>query len=459
MIHLTLCHFVNKVARLGQHVGKIDSSLQLLADDPRLKLDQQPQQNMMLSQPTSPQVRHQDFRRQQQFLDDVYRDLQQLRMEWETERSDWRRRYDDYDAASERARRQLAAEVQNRLAADKMEIVARLADECRQFVLSTEAKRSAHISGELSHVNDHFADLERWIHRELGAAKRAMQVVATDIDGRFCAFAQNVVSGLSSLASVAIIGDEEFRGVVQGLHEAVGEVAFRLQSKLVTLESVLPLEVKARQQSDDKLRRRLDDAIKMLTTKLSKQTRSLALIDQVKCEVENVSRRIEGLVSASEAKMATNLSTYVDIERNQILVRLEAAVEEVKSELAKVKAVKSDIAKTEKEANSQESKADVDELRVCHEELLASVLRLEQQQQQSRERVDELERWSATHAGECREVYEYMTWSLETAAADAQVRLCMAALVDRVADADCGRRLLRLEDGPTDEGSTLYMKL
>lgn len=479
--------FDEKVARLGQHVGKVDGALQALADDTRRKLMEQQQQQQSVAVASaaslSPTVRHHDFRRQQQVLDDMQRDLQQLRLECEAERSDWRRRFDDHDAVVERSRRQLIADIQNRLAADKMEILTRLTDEWRQLVASTDAKRGVQIASELARVNDHFADLERWLQGELGAAKRVIQVLAVETDGKLQALAQSVVAALSATANSVAVGDVELRVTLLGLQDAVGEATHRVQKKLATLEDVLPLEVKARQQCDDKLRRRVDSALKAAeaartaTIELGKQQKSV-VASQIERKLDAARRQTEALMGASESKTLAAMNEWTKRwkeeekrEKEEQRERLQAVLEqkadrEAVAELstaqdrlrealtsAQPMALTVSSSRSEEREDQATAIAAVEdkvqrllgELSDRHNELLDLLQNLEQRQQEGGARVEALQAWTTTHATECRAVYDYVTWSLEASALDDQVCRVVGGLVDRIADSDTTERVQRLE--------------
>lgn len=491
------------MARLGQHVGKVDGALQMLADDTRRKLmeQQQQQQHMTAASASSlsPTVRHHDFRRQQQLIDDLQRDLQQLRLESEAERSDWRRRSDDHDAVVERSRRQLIGDIQNRMAADKMEILTRLTDEWRQLVASTDAKRGVQISSELSRVNDHFADLERWLQGELATAKRVIQVLAVETDGKLQALAQSVVGALSATASSAAVSDDEVRVTLTGLQDALGEVTHRVQKKLATLEDVLPLEVKARQQGDDKLRRRIDSVLKAVeaarasTMEVGKQQRS-AITSQIERKLDAARREMEAQLGESEAKaleamrewskrlkeegrekmaqeerlraaFEQKLEQKADREAleqkadREAVAALSVAQDRLREALASashshavVPASPSSSRSVEREDHSTaiaavEDKVQrlLDELSDRHNELLDLLQDLERRQQDDGTRVEALQTWTTTHASECRDVYDYVTWSLEASALDDQVRRVVGGLVEQIADAGMSDRVERLE--------------
>lgn len=270
--------------------------MKLLADDTRRKLELQEQQTQYLAssvaskpqqttQLSSPTRGSESAKRQ---LDEMHHELQllqnttaQLRQDVDSDRNDRWRADNERGQLITDVRNALAASeaavdgkvaaqlerVHGKLAGDKMEVM-RVLDEYRQVVTGADLKRLSNQMAEFTRINDHMLDIERWLHGEFGTVKRIVQAMAADVDGRFQAVLQGVTTAMNAWMALSAQTDEELRVRVDDLHDAVAEATTRMQKKTVALEDVLPLEVKARQQGDDKLRRRVEGVVKSLTRAL-----------------------------------------------------------------------------------------------------------------------------------------------------------------------------------------------
>lgn len=381
----------------------------------------------------------------------------------------------------------------NKLTTDKMDMM-RLLEEYRELMTGADFKRISSQMLEFSRINDHLLALERWIHTEFGHIKRVFQFVISDTDGRFQALTLEVVAGMKSWHAVLMQQDDEHRVRLQDIYNAVGEVAYAMQKKLFALEDVLPMEVKARQQNDDKLRKRIEGVVKSLSKALE-ATREECIVpqaqlkarmkivedaqrqiaDQVDEKHEVVSQTIQEFIKDSDTMLA-KLSNYVEMERqktqvpsgddaavvdcgeNEEAVALSEtptiAADQPSSEdlLAAVRLEWTTFFETQLPPRLTELKSslmdEVDRKIVLLSETISTqeLQPLQEQLHQDRLSIQGLQAWTVSHAQECRQCYDYLNWAVEDAKTEESVYHCLKAVIDQMVDTAALEEFQLLED-------------
>lgn len=390
----------------------------------------------------------------------------------------------------------------NKLTTDKMDMM-RLLEEYRELMTGTDFKRISSQMLEFSRINDHLLALERWIHTEFGHVKRVFQFVISDTDGRLQTLALEVLAGMKSWHAVLVHQDDEHRVRLQDIYDAVGEVAHTMQKKLFALEEVLPMEVKARQQNDDKLRKRVEGVVKSLSKALEAMREECLvpqaqlkarmkiveeaqrqIVDQVDEKQEVVSQTIQEFIKDSDLMLA-KLADYVEMERQKMLAPLalsgdgavavasgsaterdSVALEETPSAtaeaaprdpsfeivLAAVRQEWTTFFETQLPPHLTELKSslldEVDKKVVLMSEQISTqeLQLLREQQQENRDAVHGLQTWTVSHAQECRQCYDYFNWAVDDVKTEEAVYRCLNATINQVVDMTTLEELQLLED-------------
>ncbi|KAJ0410272.1 hypothetical protein P43SY_002604 [Pythium insidiosum] len=314
----------------------------------------------------------------------------------------------------------------HKMTADKMELV-RLVEETRELLAGTDLRRvSAHLSA-FSRLSDHLLSLERWIHSELSTIKRVVQMrwihselstikrvvqmVLADSEGRTSALLSELRASWTSWSSMFQHADNEWRSSWTQLHDAVLELATHVQTKLFALEDVVPMEVKARQKHDDKLRRRVEGVVKSMTK-----------------AIETLQREVQDLSASSERRLEAQRSFTDAWER---LTSVEQALTELSKAPRQEEITPSAIDVSWRDELHQRLASVVEELARRENEVLS---KLETVEGEHGEVLASLQQWTAGHAVECRQYFEYLSWKMETLEDDRQVESCVRRLVDMVAE-------------------------
>lgn len=401
----------------------------------------------------------------------------------------------------------------SKLTTDKMDVM-RLLEEHRALVTGADFKRVSSQMLEFSRINDHLLALERWIHTEFGHIKRVFQFVLADTDGRLEAITVELVASMKNHSAMLFRQEDEQAARLQDLHDAVLEATHAMQKKLFALEDVLPMEVKARQQNDDKIRARVESVVKALSRAIEAtrdecvvpqaqlKTRmklvedaQREIVDQVDEKHEIVKQTIRTFLQDSDAMLA-RLAESVELERRKTLAVAEApsasgtsnATVLADEPAAVVAAAKASVETPgilsveptllllaaaapgdELAATAPQSTAEHPPEWVAYfesqvpsrlEELRSSLLgdvdrKLGELAERSATRelaeqqvlaVEGLRAWTASHAQECGQCYEYLNWAVDSMRTDEDVRRCLAAMIDLIADAAALEEFQTLED-------------
>ncbi|KAJ0412735.1 hypothetical protein ATCC90586_002365 [Pythium insidiosum] len=298
----------------------------------------------------------------------------------------------------------------HKMTADKMELV-RLVEETRELLAGTDLRRvSAHLSA-FSRLSDHLLSLERWVHSELSTIKRVVQMVLADSEGRTSALLSELRASWTSWSSMFQHADNEWRSSWTQLHDAVLELATHVQTKLFALEDVVPMEVKARQKHDDKLRRRVEGVVKSMTK-----------------AIETLQREVQDLSASSERRLEEQRSFTDGWER---LTSVEQALTGLSKAPRQEEITPSALDVSWRDELHQRLASVVEELARRENEVLS---KLETVEGEHGEVLASLQQWTAGHAVECRQYFEYLSWKMETLEDDRQVSSCVRRLVDTVAE-------------------------
>uniref|UniRef100_K3WV05 Uncharacterized protein n=1 Tax=Globisporangium ultimum (strain ATCC 200006 / CBS 805.95 / DAOM BR144) TaxID=431595 RepID=K3WV05_GLOUD len=393
-----------------------------------------------------------------------------------------------------------------KLMADKMDMM-QLLEEYRELMTGTDFKRISSQMLEFSRINDHLLALERWIHTEFGHIKRVCQFILTDTDARLQTLAMEVLSGMKTWHMVLLHQDDDDRTRLEDINDAVDEVARIMQTRLFALEDVMPMEVKARQQSDDKLRHRVESGIKSLSraiettreecvaphVQLKSRMTNLEevqrrILDQVDEKQEIVKETMQEFVKDSDT-MLRKLAHYVEHERQQtlgsaVIVQTSNSDDNAEAPVILAPPVQDsgvdpvpatfDPASEEKDAVKTGDIASV--VQPLSPEMLAE-LRSEwvqffetqlptyltdlkyalfddveekfaecMEKLGLQEQLQGLQTWTTNHAQECRRCYEYLTWALESATCDNTVASCLSGMIDQVVESTARDELQWLKD-------------
>ncbi|GAB9472238.1 hypothetical protein Gpo141_00009421 [Globisporangium polare] len=507
-----------EVARLGHSIEGVELAMKTVSDDTRRRFEVHEQQLQYAStvskQQQSSQVSAQRSEETQQQIEELQHALTlvknahaQFRSEVETERNErWRTDSErnqwmgdlrstvaKIDASMDAKIIHQVERLNNKLTTDKMDMM-RLLEEYRELMTGADFKRISSQMLEFSRINDHLLALERWIHTEFGHIKRVFQFVISDTDGRLQALTLEVVAGMKSWHAVLMQQDDEHRVRLQDIYNAVGEVAYAMQKKLFALEDVLPMEVKARQQNDDKLRKRIEGVVKSLSKALE-ATREECIVpqaqlkarmkivedaqrqiaDQVDEKHEVVSQTIQEFIKDSDTTLA-KLSNYVEMERqktqvpsgddaavvdcgeNEETVALSEAptiaADQPSSEdlLAAVRLEWTTFFETQLPPRLTELKSslmdEVDRKIVLLSETISTqeLQPLQEQLHQDRLSIQGLQAWTVSHAQECRQCYDYLNWAVEDAKTEESVYHCLKAVIDQMVDTAALEEFQLLED-------------
>ncbi|RQM26220.1 hypothetical protein B5M09_005007 [Aphanomyces astaci] len=196
----------------------------------------------------------------------------------------------------------------NRVAMDKSELL-RVVEEQRDAGMSIESKRMAHMVQDTKRVADHLVGLEQLIHGETKALGQLS--VSADWDHKFRTLADEVAPEVSTRSAAYQQLDDDMRSQWADLHDATRDVTVHVQSRLKDVEEIMPLEIKARQKRDDKLKKRIDGLAKSLTHVLD------SLRTDVECGRNATTLRMNGIVAAQK-EMADNMTKVTTSVTNQL---------------------------------------------------------------------------------------------------------------------------------------------
>ncbi|RHY50229.1 hypothetical protein DYB30_012143, partial [Aphanomyces astaci] len=196
----------------------------------------------------------------------------------------------------------------NRVAMDKSELL-RVVEEQRDAGMSIESKRMAHMVQDTKRVADHLVGLEQLIHGETKALGQLS--VSADWDHKFRTLADEVAREVSTRSAAYQQLDDDMRSQWADLHDATRDVTVHVQSRLKDVEEIMPLEIKARQKRDDKLKKRIDGLAKSLTHVLD------SLRTDVECGRNATTLRMNGIVAAQK-EMADNMTKVTTSVTNQL---------------------------------------------------------------------------------------------------------------------------------------------
>ncbi|OQR83633.1 hypothetical protein ACHHYP_14472 [Achlya hypogyna] len=153
----------------------------------------------------------------------------------------------------------------HRVAADKADM-QRALEEQRDMQAAIEARRASQMVHDTKRLSDHVGGLEQLLLHETKAMTQHVQAIVTESDAKFRAVVDELGHEVRHRNSAYVQLDEDLRAQVTDLAEATREVTASLQMRLRDVEEVLPLEIKARQKGDEKLKRRLETLVKGVTT-------------------------------------------------------------------------------------------------------------------------------------------------------------------------------------------------
>ncbi|KAJ0390324.1 hypothetical protein P43SY_011864 [Pythium insidiosum] len=236
-------------------------------------------------------------------------------------------------------------------------------------------------------------------------------MVLADSEGRTSALLSELRASWTSWSSMFQHADNEWRKSWTQLHDAVLELATHVQTKLFALEDVMPMEVKARQKHDDKLRRRVEGVVKSMTK-----------------AIETLEREVQDLSASSERRLEEQRSFTDAWER---LTSVEQALTELSKAREQEEITPSALHVSWRDELHQRLASVVEELARRENEVLS---KLETVEGEHGEVLASLQQWTAGHAVECRQYFEYLSWKVETLEDDRQVESCVRRLVDTVAE-------------------------
>ncbi|RLN80219.1 hypothetical protein BBJ28_00009879 [Nothophytophthora sp. Chile5] len=410
-----------EVARLGHGVEGLEGELRALADDTRRKLAAQDQHAQFLAslsskqQQTASPERNTELERQVRDMQDAF---VQLRSELDADRS---ARWKSEAAVDAKLDAQLDR-LNTKLTADKRE-VARALDEQRQLLTGTDFQRVATHMREFSRVNDHLLTLERWLHGELSQVKRLFQAMAGDVDARFQCVLLELASGVKMWHAALIRQEDGLTLRLQDGEAATRAVALVVQRKLRALEEVVPLEVQARQKNDDKLRRRVEGAVKALGHAIE-ATREEFVQPQATLaqQVQQLTRDQETIsthVGSQQDAMQETMQAFMK-DSDAMLATLAAAIEREHEKITQEVAAAVAMSKQAREKSEEETRRVETELR-------------------------SLQGWTVTHAQECRAFCDFLNGSMDVSRRENAVRQCLDAAIDQIVDMEASRHMCALE--------------
>lgn len=363
----------------------------------------------------------------------------------------------------------------SRLTVDRMDTM-RLLEEHRELVTGADLKRISSQTLELSRMSDHVLALERWVHTEFGHIKRVFHYVLADTDERLEAVACELATSVTRQSERLFHLDDELSARLCDLHDAVLDVAYTMQKKLSALEAVVPMEVTARQQHADGLCRRIDSVVTALSTVRDECVVSQTQLQARVTVVEDAQRETVDGVNAAHGTVNKMIRAFVQ-DSDAMLARLGVSVRATRlvpvggSGVAEAND-SNEALQLHDEMERSESNPTVVALEVtvarpewlayCEGQLRDALLSDVDQklavlaaqmdatralvEQQSRAEVESLRAWTASHAVECGQCYEYLTWAVEGWKMDDAVARCLTAVVDRVADEAVLEEFQALED-------------
>ncbi|OWZ10404.1 hypothetical protein PHMEG_00016751 [Phytophthora megakarya] len=466
-----------EVSRLGHRFEGLEKELRGVVDNTHRKFEALEQHTHFMASVSSKQQqqdmspsRNSELQRQ---LNDIQDAMIQLRSELDTDRSARRKN----DATNDTKLGIQLARLNSKLMGDKRDI-ARALDEQRQLVTGADFQRLTSYMREFSRVNDHLLALERRLHSEFGQIKRVFQALAGDVDARFQCVLSEVTNGLKMWHAAQAQHEAQFELRFHGLEEAVRVVTIAVQSKLCTMEEVIPLEVQARQKNDDKLRRRVERVVKALShaietsrgeyltqqSTLAERVHQLELIqDQTSDEVNMQSMLVHRMYQLELSQQ--NASEEINMQHNTMRETIQAFMEDSNAMLIRLAAVVEQERVKGIQLVTVREKPPVDTSTHLHEELAAEVKRLKEEletlhttpAQNCRKlvpsvtevapepvvtediRVETLPSWMTMHAQECRQFFDFLNWSVDDVRREIAVVHCLDAVIDQIIETQaCG---------------------
>ncbi|OQS08021.1 hypothetical protein THRCLA_00009 [Thraustotheca clavata] len=151
-----------------------------------------------------------------------------------------------------------------RVSMDKNDVL-RLMEEQRDLQSLSESKRTNQMIQDTKRLSEHIAALEQLLLQETKSMTQHVQTIVNESDGKFRAVIDELGHEVRQRNAAYVQLDDELRLQITDLREATKEVTTAIQTQLKDLEEVVPLEIKARQKGDEKLRKRLDMLAKSTT--------------------------------------------------------------------------------------------------------------------------------------------------------------------------------------------------
>lgn len=428
-----------EVSRLGHRVEGLESELRSVVDDTHRRLEAHEQHAQFMASLSSKQAsqqlgspgRNAETQRQ---LKDMQDAMLQLRSEMDSDRNTrWK-----IDAAVDAKLDAHLERLNAKLAADKRDL-ARLLEEQRQLVTGADFQRVTTHMREFTRLSDHLLAMERWLHGEFGQVKRLFQAFAGDVDARFQSLLLEIANCLKAWHAAQTRQEEDFGARLQDLEAATRAVALTIQRKLLALEEVVPLEVQARQKNDDKLRRRIEGVVKALghaieTSRAEFLPHQAALVSrvhqlelnqqsafgQVQQEtLENRVRQLEldqqsvlGQVDGQHSAMRDTIETFMK-DSDAMLAKLADTIEQERTKVTQ-------LAMVPVTSPAPTPTISTDEIRA--------------ETRRVKEDLDALQEWTAKHAQECRQFFDFLSWSMEESQRENVVALCLDAVLDQVVE-------------------------
>lgn len=372
----------------------------------------------------------------------------------------------------------------SKLMMDKMETI-RYIEEHREMLAGSDFKRLSSQIMEFSSINDHLLTLERWMHTEFSHIKRIFQWITTDFDGRFQALVAEMLNGMKHWNFALMSQEEDTQTRIQDLHGAVVDIAQLIQKKLFALEEVVPLEVRARQQNDEKLKKRFELSLKSLSRAIETareesdvgfaslasrmknvenaqrlmmeevHTKQESSEESLQCFLRSIEETLQekivtAVVSISECSKDADTAESMQIASEATQIDQKSALASLREPTAQLEsAISKPVISNEMFLETARSEwmaffttqTGVEFAKLSHSlmeewmakfhELTAHVNRIEHGHSTT---ITGLQTWTTGHAEECRQCYDFLNWSIEAMRTQSTVKQVLTSVVDRIAE-------------------------
>jgi len=134
-----------------------------------------------------------------------------------------------------------------------------------------------------------------------------MQTTTSDFNATFRSLTEEIGMEVKNRNSAVQQLEQDIRERMEDLQDATYEISAKLQKKVGEMEEILPLEIKARQKGDDRLKKRFENTLKSLTL----------VIETMRQDAEN-----------SVANTISHMNSIVQAQNN-ILVQVETKQHDV----------------------------------------------------------------------------------------------------------------------------------